>query len=152
MKGQLQKFSNSGQWSIIALLIVTSTYALSHGLMGENSYRSSVRLSPASIHLDQDPSNPRLFTGLLPLTNRLGGRVTKLRMHTGCKCTVVDKAPNVIDEGNSCVVRVNVENSNAAKQHVLLDFEVVRWDDTVPVAEVVTLEWHTGGNIVRGVK
>lgn len=152
MNGQLQKISSYGQWSIIALLFVTSTYALSFGLMGKSIYRSSVRLSPASIHLDQAPSNPGLFTGLLPLTNRLGGRVTKLRLHTGCKCTVVDKAPNVIDEGNSFVVRVNVENSTAAKQHVLVDYELVRWDDTVPVSEVVTLEAHSGENIVRGMK
>lgn len=152
MNGQLRKIFSYGQWSIITLLIATSTYALFHGLMEEKSYRPSVRLSPASIQLDQVPSNPRLFTGLLPLTNRLGGRVTKLRLHTGCKCTVVDKAPNIIDEGTSFVVRVNVENSNAEKQHVLLDFELVRWDDTVPVAEVVTLERHTGENIVRGTR
>jgi hypothetical protein len=152
MSGHLQKSFNIGQWITIFLLIASSGYGLALGINGKDKHRTTTRLSPTTIRLVQDTSDPNLFTGLLPLSNKLDGRITRLKLHTGCKCTVVDKPPETIDNGKSTVSLVYVKIPRVAKQHVLIDFEFERWDDKIPCSEVVVLEGISKENLPGGPK
>ncbi len=147
---QRVSMANISHWGLIAFLLAISTWGLAWRTVQEDEYETTVRLSPAIVSLVQDPSNLNRSAGILKLRNQLGGEVQNLKIHAGCKCTILDEPPKSIANGTEAEIKVKVEDSQAAKQLVLLDFELLRKNASIPVSEVITLVSNLTTNNTKG--
>ncbi len=126
------------EWPVIGFITSLSLIGLVLG-MGIGTATTVSRLSPNSVVLRQDSENPQRLLGEVRLKNQLGGEVQKLEVHVGCRCTILEKSPMTLANGKEVSIAVTVENSKSTTQLVLINFELSRNGNTIPVSEIVTL-------------
>lgn len=97
------------------------------------------RLSPHRVELTINSPVREEFIGEFVLSNSVGGDISNLTLHAGCKCTIITPPPKHLANGRSARIDVKIRNTNTDKQLVLVDYEVQIENAITPVTEIVEL-------------
>lgn len=128
--------------NLVALLLA-SAFGLFWAMWPASDFEIFPRLAPPSVSLSPSDSVEDTFVGVLILRNTLGGQVVNLSLHPCCKCTVLDSAPGTLGKGCEIQLSVSVAGWKQDENLLLVDYELLRASEKVPVSELVVLKHAT---------